>query len=340
MSRPAVSIVLSTYNGGAWAEEALGSALAQTFEDLEVVVVDDASHDDTPGRMRRMADADARVRFHVNERNLGEYGTWNRCLALARAPLVKFLCQDDRLHPDCVAAMAAVFAEAPSVGYVFARRTIIGAEAAAEQAWARASAEQHELLAPLERVNDGRTVYSRALGRGFRGNPFGEPTSAMVRRACFERLGGFSTRPKQMGDFEVWLRLCRFYDVGFVDRELSDYRVQSAEGTSVTAVTKRTGRDWLDELWILEGLLEYPEVRARDWRLHALRAWETLIAARRAGRRARSLGWRLRAQERGAALEYLRFRRDALARRAPPLHAPVVPLAAEPVEPTAVGGDP
>jgi len=82
--------------------------------------------------------------------------------------------------------------------------------------------------------------------------PSALPTSAMVRRACFESLGGFSTRPKQMGDFEVWLRLCRFYDVGFVERELSDYRVQPADGTSVTAVTKRTGRDWLDELWILE----------------------------------------------------------------------------------------
>jgi glycosyltransferase involved in cell wall biosynthesis len=97
-----------------------GSALSQTYPSLEVVVVDDASTDGTLERVRELHDP--RIRLYSNSRNLGHSGNWNRSLSLARGRLIKFLCADDVLYPDCLEAMVALFTAHPSIGLVFSLR--------------------------------------------------------------------------------------------------------------------------------------------------------------------------------------------------------------------------
>lgn len=112
---PHVSIGVPVYNGEKYIEEALDSALAQSFEDFEVVIVDNASTDRTPEICKRYAAWDQRVHYYRNEENLGQTANVNRAARLARGTYYRQLHDDDYLHPECIAACVDVLDHEPSV---------------------------------------------------------------------------------------------------------------------------------------------------------------------------------------------------------------------------------
>src|SRR5262249_11828788 len=103
-------------------------------------------------------------------------------------------------------------------------------------------------------------MFETYLAAGFDDNWIGEPTNVMVRRSLFERLPGFHPHIRQPVDMEGWVRLLFHSDIGFVDAPLSTYRVLT---DSVTQQTARQGSRWLDRVWIMESLLDDPEIRSR-----------------------------------------------------------------------------
>ncbi len=96
---PLVSVVVPVYNVAGHLARALDSALTQTMPDLEVLVVDDASTDPTPGVARRVSDGDPRVRVFCNGRNLGPAASRNRAIAEARGEWIAPLDGDDAWSP-------------------------------------------------------------------------------------------------------------------------------------------------------------------------------------------------------------------------------------------------
>ncbi len=249
---PLVSICIPAYNAERWIGEAVSSALAQTLEDTEVVVVDNASTDDTVELVRSFDDP--RLRVVVNATNVGPVRNFNRCVALARGRYVKYLHADDVLYPACCASMAELLDASPNVGLVFAPRDVLleHPDDPAEQAWRERYGVLHEPFSSLERVNDGRRLFREWLDVGVHENLVGEPTAVLVRRDCFERLGGFNPDLWQLVDVEMWLRILLHYDAGFVPEPLCAYRHHESSSTAGVA---RSSVDWLDDLWVLERLL-------------------------------------------------------------------------------------
>lgn len=96
MPEPLVSILIPSYNHGAFLNACLDSIRRQSFSDWEAVIVDDGSADDSVALARREAKADGRIRVFVNERNLGTYGTQRRALELAAGRLIAVLNSDDQ----------------------------------------------------------------------------------------------------------------------------------------------------------------------------------------------------------------------------------------------------
>ena len=110
---PRVSIGLPVYNGENFLEDAIRSVLAQTFDDLELVVSDNASTDRSAEIARDFAASDARVRYFRNERNLGAAPNYNRAWAESSGSLFKWLSHDDRILPTYVAATVAALEATP-----------------------------------------------------------------------------------------------------------------------------------------------------------------------------------------------------------------------------------
>ncbi len=254
---PLVSVCVTTCDGARFVAEAIDSALAQTYEPLEIVIADDASTDGTTQILRSYEDP--RIRLVVNRFRRGEVANRNYAISLTRGELVKFLDQDDTLSPECVAENAALFAAHPALGFAFSRRRILIEEGdvTSTAGWDQMYANLHERFAELASVNDGLQLVAEWLRGRTRNNWFGEPVTVMARRDHLQRVGGFNPSVRQMVDMDLWLRLAAQAPVGFIDRQLVGYRHgHVAESTG----TRRRRNGWLDRLWTLEALALEPEI--------------------------------------------------------------------------------
>jgi glycosyltransferase involved in cell wall biosynthesis len=255
---PRVSIAIPVYNGGTTIGAALESALVQTLTDHEVVVVDNGSTDDTVDVIRSFDDP--RIRLHRNHCNRGYLYNHNRSVQLSRAELVKPLHADDELLPRCLERQVEVLDAHREVGFVFAPRRVQLADETddALQNWGRSYGAPHRHFSRLCRVNDGRRLLTECLRSDLADNWVGEPSCAMFRRSSLERVGLFSGRVLAFCDFDLFLRLMAVFDVGFVDEELSVYRRHRG-----SLISELKDHDWLDRVWILEGLAADPDVVER-----------------------------------------------------------------------------
>jgi len=147
--------------------------------------------------------------------------------------------------------MVELAEEDPRVGLVFAAREVI-AESEEEVAWSTTNAALHEQFRGLTRINDGQALFEQLVDAGLEENWIGEPSAVLVSRRALQRAGTFNVHVHQLVDLDLWLRIMIGHRVGFIDRPLSTYR---RHAQSVSAVNRRSERDWLDRLWLLEGLL-------------------------------------------------------------------------------------
>jgi glycosyltransferase involved in cell wall biosynthesis len=317
VSAPLVSICIPAYNAERWIGDAVASALGQTLEDSEVLIVDNASTDATVEIVRAVGDP--RVHVTVNETNVGAVRNFNRCAALARGRYVKYLHADDVIYPTCNERMAALLDEAPGVGLVFAPRDVLleHPDDPTEQAWRERYGVLHERFSSLERVNDGRRLFREWLEVGVHENLVGEPTAVMARRECFERLGGFNPGLWQLVDVEMWLRILLHYDAGFIPEPLCAYRHHESSSTAGVA---RGSLDWLDDLWVLERLLCESLSDEERRVVRGLRRAQVRRALRG------QVGRIVRGDRRlGQLAAWMRYRATRPARRAPTFSQPVPP---------------
>jgi glycosyltransferase involved in cell wall biosynthesis len=290
---PRVSICIPTLNGAKYLEECVRSAVSQTFEDLEILIVDDYSTDDTIEIARTFKDR--RIRILQNERTLGLAENWNEAIRNARGDFIKFLFQDDWLYPHCVEAMHRMFSAHPELGLVFARRKVLVEDDAPPEfvrTFLASCSEQHLRVGKVRAVNQGRSLFAQHLSKELYLSCVGEPPSTLIRREVFERVGLFNTRIYQVPDTEMWLRIMFFYDVGFLDEKLGAFRLH---GRSTSVQNRLTRRDLFDHFWLLEGLLSHPEIpeahpEILEWRNDLWRHYRKSLTRPHAG--FRSIGSR------------------------------------------------
>ena len=235
MSDTLISVCIPTYNGAKFLGETIDSVLAQTLADFELIIVDDASSDATADILA--ARCDKRIRYFRHESNQGAAATWNHAVSLARAPLVKLLCHDDTLEPDCLAAQVQPFSDSQTVLVTCWRRVI-----------------NHRGCALIVRrgLHSGRNIsraqVARAVARSGT-NMVGEPSATVFRRSAWEASGGFNGENIFMIDIDMWLRLLCQGTLCIVPETLCTFRVSA--GSLSTVMAKRqvdAGRRFFAEL--------------------------------------------------------------------------------------------
>ena len=126
--RPCVSICLPVYNGEDYISEAIDSIRAQTFDDYEVIISDNASTDGTPKICRAFAMEDPRVKFYRADINQGLAWNMNRALSLANGRYVMWICHDDRMQPDYIERCVEILKKEKDTILCFANCYYINAE--------------------------------------------------------------------------------------------------------------------------------------------------------------------------------------------------------------------
>ena len=271
---PRVSILIPAYNE-AFFRAAFASARGQAYELFEIVVCDDS-----PGNAIGewvAAERDPRVRYVRNPQRLGFEGNFTECLRQARGELAKFLNDDDRLRPECVAHLAAAFDADPRLTLATSRREVID-----EHGAPRAAMPATSPVSYVSCIAAGVELGDLTLINGL--NLIGEPTTTMFRvRDVAAEAGGIFTwggKPYHcLADLSLWLRLLAKGNAYYCAAALSEYRVhagqeQRSSGMGIKCVTER-----LDLVEAARGL---GYLRAPTAYRAALTRVETIAAAWRA----------------------------------------------------------
>lgn len=220
-ARPRWSVLIPTYNCARHLEEALNSVLIQApaAADMEIIVVDDHSTRDDPGKIVVRVGG-ARVRFIRQESNVGKVRNFETGLLASRGTLVHQLHGDDKVRPGFYAAMEDAFDAFPEAGAFFCESAYIDDSGIAT---GRTGSERSD-TGILEDWLD-RIVVSQRI----------QTPSMVVRRKVYETLGGFDRRLDMVEDWEMWIRIANRYPVGFVNQQLAEYRV-SPGGTTASSI--------------------------------------------------------------------------------------------------------
>ena len=270
---PRVSILLTCYQHRAYIEAAVAGIRAQTFRDFEIIAIDDGSTDGTREWLAEQTDLLA----VFNETNLGTYGTLNRALALATGEFVAVLNDDDVWMPEKLARQVALLEENPAVALVHTGGRFIN------------GAGEVTIGNPLGFAFPRFATGDILLGLVYENKIIA--SAALARAAVIRELGGFDESYFGSGDWNMWFRVAEQHQVGYVDGELTDYRVH---GTNASHKLDRIWRD--DErlrLWMQERLdalaldrFHADDVRrAKAFNFAALGTVQTLNGNPAAGRR-------------------------------------------------------
>jgi glycosyltransferase involved in cell wall biosynthesis len=99
---PIVSVLMTSFNREAFIEESMYSVLNSSFTDLELIVSDDCSSDNTIEIVKKIASLDSRVKWHINEKNLGDYPNRNKVASIAKGKYIMYVDSDDTIQKDAI----------------------------------------------------------------------------------------------------------------------------------------------------------------------------------------------------------------------------------------------
>jgi len=232
-SDPLVSVVMPVYDGERFLAEAIESVLDQSYQRLELVLVDDGSRDRSWEIACEYARGDARVRPFRNERNLGIVATRNRAFGEA-APDSRYFAVmdcDDVCMPDRVERQVVFLQAHPEHAIVGGNTLII---------------DEHGHRVGVRRYPSTHEDIARVITRY---NPIAQPT-VMIRRSALDAVGMYSERFPRCQDYDLWLRMAARFKVANLDAYTLKYRLSATQGkrTQLRATLKLTialQRQWL-----------------------------------------------------------------------------------------------
>lgn len=223
---PLVSVIIPTFNRAHVLPRAIDSVIGQSFEDFELLVVDDGSTDGTAEIMERYKRWNRRVRYLVQPVNAGVSAARNRGMKEARGRLFALLDSDDEWLPEKLAAQVAFFEMAPrDVGLLYGGVRTVGAST-----WVfrpQAHGWIHPLL--LER------------------NVIHSTSNVMIRREVYETIGGFNEQIPAIEDWDYWIRVAKAFAIDFIEDDQSYYYESPHEMNRKSLATRANldSREWL-----------------------------------------------------------------------------------------------
>jgi glycosyltransferase involved in cell wall biosynthesis len=280
---PLVSVCISAYNVERFLAESLGSVLAQTYRNIEVILIDNGSADRTYEVAQSLAND--RVQCFRVPQNLGGYQAMNKVVSMAKGEFVAVYHSDDYYEPDIVAKEVAYLQSHPQVGAVFClahfmdqRRTIFGGSKLPREFVGKESLGYEEVFRFILRNKNVIFIC---------------PTF-MVRRAVLEVVGRFDPETYDIAsDLEMWLRIARRFPVAILNERLMRYRVGDHQWTSRYRRLRTEPERWFQVMddylakdgWLSklrrEDLVEYDFHRCDDatYRAaNAVRSGDTVLA--------------------------------------------------------------
>lgn len=219
LDTPLVSVIIPAYNAERYLEETVASVLAQTYQQIELILVNDGSRDGTAALLDQLAATYPNIRC-IHKENTGVSDTRNHGLATASGTLVAFLDADDVWLAENISKKVALLADYDAV---YSNCAIID--------------------------DDSRTTGKEMTGENapslddffsFRSNYFTAPSGIVFRKSVLDTIGGFDTGLSNNADQDIWIRtLAAGFRIGHIPEVLWLYRVHAANMSGNIALLEK-----------------------------------------------------------------------------------------------------
>ncbi|RMH41371.1 MAG: glycosyltransferase [Gammaproteobacteria bacterium] len=212
---PLVSIVIPAYNAGDFLREAIDSVLNQTYPDIELIVLDDGSTDQTRDVLSSYPKGSF---FWESHPNMGQAATLNKGWAMAKGEVLGYLSADDALLPDAVAESVQMLLDHPEIVFTYPDYLLFDSS----------GRDIRKVAAPEYSYRDMLVRMVVAPGPG-----------ALFRRSAYEKAGGWDSRLHQMPDFDFWLRLGLVGNGKRIPKVLAKFRVhEGSQSYAASSIEK------------------------------------------------------------------------------------------------------
>lgn len=212
-SRPQVSVIVPCYNYGRYVGQAIDSLLSQSLRDIEIIVIDDASTDETAGVLAAYA-SNPKVRILHHVRNQGHTATFNEGIAAARGEFLALLSADDYcLSADALARQVSLLRDHPRAALAYSAHVLVRGGTVINEVFQGSHDE----------VRDGLDEFRTLIWGNYIPH-----SGTLIRRNVQLELGPYDARLPHAGDWDMWLRAAARWDIGYIATPLYAYRMHEA----------------------------------------------------------------------------------------------------------------
>ncbi len=218
---PLVSVCIPAYNNAAYIEETILSVLSSTYQNLELILVDDKSTDKTLSTLYEIQSRlqDDRIVIYENEENLGMAGNWNRCLSLCQGKYIRLLCADDLIDSALIEEEVEILEANPDAVLVSSDTQFVdlyGSKAGYYRRYHKSGL-----------INGRDAVKFSVFTRDY----LGAPLANLFRRSAYEALGGFDESFHFIIDYDFFMKLYLSGQVYVLHKPLNYFRIRSDSNT-------------------------------------------------------------------------------------------------------------
>ena len=240
-----VSVIIPSYNHEKYIKDCIESVLNQTYKNIEVLVEDDCSSDNTQEIIKSIKDK--RLKTIFSKKNKGTVRTINHLMSLCKGEYIAILGSDDYWYPEKLEKQIEIFKD-KKIGAVFSEVDIVDENGNIYEKDGDFSSD----IFKKENMSQGKRM------RLFYeiGNHLCHPSSIISRKA-FEEVGYYNTIYRQLHDFEYWVRLVNKYNIHIVNEKLMAYRRNKTNNQSVSSNNTENSIRVINEFYaIIERLFE------------------------------------------------------------------------------------
>jgi len=201
---PKVSVIIPAYNCASFVNETIDSILNQTYQDFEIILVDDGSTDNTKEVVRKYGD---KIKY-LYQQNSGVSAARNKGIGVSRGKYIAFLDHDDLWLPERLEKQVKFLDENPEVPLVFSDSYCTD--------WAGSI---------LERSFEERSPHRGSIFNELFIKNFIPTQTVLVRKEIFNIVGNFNPQLKVVQDYDLWLRIAERFQIDYINQPLAKHRV-------------------------------------------------------------------------------------------------------------------
>ena len=249
IDRPLVSVCIPTYNGEKYIQECLLTVINQTYNNLEIIISDDNSSDNTIDKINDLLkEHRKKTKIKIYNHFPSSIGSnWNNSISKANGKYIKLVFQDDLLYPNCIERLLTEFLNNDHIGLISSKRRLITSSESIRKKNQQWIGTYSNLQKGLEKYFVSKNnfyelkkdILRKSIFFKMPYNKVGEPTLVLFKKSDWEKIGGFNEQLVQRLDYEFYYRFFLLNkSIIILNEELACFRIHPQQATNLNRKKK------------------------------------------------------------------------------------------------------